>query len=353
MEGDDLPDIVGLRDAAPSRACDLVVDQLRSLIIGGQLEPGSRLPAERDLALRFQTSRATISQALRILAALGLVEIHHGSGVYASPHPDRLLTHSLELILALDRPSMIRLCEVRGWLEVGWLKQAAAIARAAEIATPVDIEAIRAEAFDRLASERRSVERWLAHDIEFHRAILRATGNMIALSMVSSVLELMASARVREYREAAPPRLVSRRVGGRGRDPRCASPTRSPPTTSRLPARPPGSIRSASRTSSRRSTRGPRPRRDRGPRRGGRAARAEAGRVRPGGRRLASAAPERSPQEEAGVPIGLTNPLAVAQAMYGRRTSRARWKPWITFSSEPSNLRSSCSMITGPSYPIA
>lgn len=195
MEGDGLPNIVGLRDAAPSRACDLVVDQLRSLIIGGQLEPGSRLPAERDLALRFQTSRATISQALRILAALGLVEIHHGSGVYASPHPDRLLTHSLELILALDRPSMIRLCEVRGWLEV------AAIARAAEIATPADVEAIRAE-LDRLASERRSVERWLAHDIEFHRAVLRATGNMIALSMVSSVLELMASARVREYREA-------------------------------------------------------------------------------------------------------------------------------------------------------
>lgn len=195
MEGGDLPEIVGLRDAAPSRACDLVVDQLRALIVEGRVEPGSRLPAERDLALRFQTSRATISQALRILAALGLVEIHRGSGVYVSPHPDRLLTHSLELILALDRPSMIRLCEVRGWLEV------AAIARAAEIATPADMEAIRAE-LDRLASERRSVERWLAHDTEFHRAILRATGNMIALSMVSSVLELMASARVREYREA-------------------------------------------------------------------------------------------------------------------------------------------------------
>lgn len=195
MEGGELPEIVGLRDAAPSRACDLVVDQLRDLIVTGQVEPGSRLPAERDLALRFQTSRATISQALRILAALGLVEIHHGSGVYVSPHPDRLLTHSLELILALDRPSMIRLCEVRGWLEI------AAIARAAEIATPDDIEVIRAE-LDRLASERRSVERWLAHDIEFHRAILRATGNILALSMVSSVLELMASARVREYREA-------------------------------------------------------------------------------------------------------------------------------------------------------
>lgn len=198
MEDPILAGVVGLRDAGPSRACDLVVAQLRELIVDGRLAPGSRLPPERDLALRFQTSRATISQALRILSALGLVDIHHGSGVYVAPHPDRLLRHSVELMLGFDRPSLIRLVEARGWMEV------AAVARAAEVAGPADVSSIR-EACELLAAERESVERWLEHDVGFHRAVLVATGNTFVVTLLSPVLELMVSARVVNYRRAGPP----------------------------------------------------------------------------------------------------------------------------------------------------
>lgn len=190
--------VVGLRDASPSRACDLVVDQLRDLILERALEPGSKLPGERDLAIRFQTSRATISQALRILSALGLVDIQHGSGVYVSPQPDRLLRHSIELLLGVDRPSMIKLVEARGWMEI------AAARRAAELASDDDLRAID-HALRDLEGERESLERWLEFDIEFHRALLSASGNSFAVALLLPVLELIASARVDTYRSAGRP----------------------------------------------------------------------------------------------------------------------------------------------------
>ena len=43
--------------------------------------------------------------------------------------------------------------------------------------------------------------------------------------------------------------------------------------------------------------------------------------------------------------------FVLTQTMYGRRTPRARMNPRLTSSSEPSKSRSSCSMITSPSYP--
>lgn len=195
MDSPELAGIVGLRDTAPSRACDIVAGQLRSLIVDGQLGPGARLPAERELAQRFQTSRATISQALRVLAALGLVEIRHGSGVYVSPQPARLVQSSIELMFGLNRESMINLVELRGWIEV------AAIARAARVRTDADVARIRT-ALSALAAERSSVRNWLALDVVFHRAIADAIPNTYAATILTTLLELMASARTEEYEEA-------------------------------------------------------------------------------------------------------------------------------------------------------
>lgn len=59
-----------------------VAEQLMSLIRGGHLAPGERLPSERDLAERFGVSRPTIREAMIALEITGLVEIRSGSGVY-------------------------------------------------------------------------------------------------------------------------------------------------------------------------------------------------------------------------------------------------------------------------------
>ncbi len=55
---------------------------LRQAITEGEFSPGERLPAERDLAQRFQASRTTVRLALSALKSQGLIGSGHGHGTY-------------------------------------------------------------------------------------------------------------------------------------------------------------------------------------------------------------------------------------------------------------------------------
>jgi GntR family transcriptional regulator/MocR family aminotransferase len=67
-------------------------EELRTKILAGQLRPGTRLPATRDLALQYGISRPTIVTAFEQLRSEGYVEGRVGSGTYVSQTlPDELL----------------------------------------------------------------------------------------------------------------------------------------------------------------------------------------------------------------------------------------------------------------------
>src|SRR5437773_12556446 len=57
-----------------------VADQLRDLIASGALLPGQRLPTEVELGAEFGVSRATVREALRLLAAHNLIRTAKGVG---------------------------------------------------------------------------------------------------------------------------------------------------------------------------------------------------------------------------------------------------------------------------------
>lgn len=64
-----------------------IADGLRDAITTGRLGSGERLPSEADLVERYGTARATVRQALAILAAEGLVVAEHGRGVFVRARP--------------------------------------------------------------------------------------------------------------------------------------------------------------------------------------------------------------------------------------------------------------------------
>lgn len=70
----------GVAVLAPSSLVELAVQQLRSEILSGALEPGERL-IEEQLTRRFGTSRAPLREALRLLGQQGLVEHSPRRGV--------------------------------------------------------------------------------------------------------------------------------------------------------------------------------------------------------------------------------------------------------------------------------
>src|SRR6218665_2184855 len=71
-----------LQTVEPQRLYRQIAEQLRKLIAGGEFAPGSRLPAERDLAKQLGVSRPSVREALIALEVEGWVEVLTGSGVY-------------------------------------------------------------------------------------------------------------------------------------------------------------------------------------------------------------------------------------------------------------------------------
>lgn len=74
--------------ARDRRALPLQVREgVRRLLVEESLGPGDRLPTEEDLADRFEVSRATLREALRLLEQDGVLEVRQGNGRYVSALP--------------------------------------------------------------------------------------------------------------------------------------------------------------------------------------------------------------------------------------------------------------------------
>ena len=160
-----------------------VVSHVRTLIERGSLRPGDRLPAERELAHQIGVSRPTVRAGLRALAAMGVVRPRHGSGTYIPDGPPTLGSEPLSFLAALHGFTREEMYEARRILEVG------AAGLAAERATPEQLATL-AEDVASLFATMHDPQRFLVHDIDFHRTIAAASGNQIVASIVEMVAGL-------------------------------------------------------------------------------------------------------------------------------------------------------------------
>lgn len=115
------------KKAKQSRVFQDVVEQIQDAILNGKLEPGTKLPPERELKDMFNTSRGTLREALRVLEQKGLIEIKLGvSGGAIVKHIDAVpIAESLELLIRSGGVSLEHLAEFRIKLEGSLVELAA------------------------------------------------------------------------------------------------------------------------------------------------------------------------------------------------------------------------------------
>jgi GntR family transcriptional repressor for pyruvate dehydrogenase complex len=169
--------------ASRTDSTEHVITYVRELIARGELRPGDRLPAERDLAAGLGVSRPTIRAGLRALAAMGVVKSKHGSGTYIPDGPPTLGSEPLRFLAALHGLSREEMYEARRVLEVS------ASGLAAKRASAEHLAGIAEEVASLFASIDDPQE-FLVHDIRFHRAVAAASGNQIIASLVEMVSAL-------------------------------------------------------------------------------------------------------------------------------------------------------------------
>lgn len=157
-----------------------VVEELGTRIVRGDIRPDTAFPKEADLESEFGVSRSVIREAVKTLAAKGLIESRTRTGIRVLPpiHWNLLDAEALAWRYAAMPPVQFfgELFEVRLMIE----PEASALA--AERATPRDLAEIDA-AFREMSEASQADTSGVEADLRFHRGILAASHNPLLLQM--------------------------------------------------------------------------------------------------------------------------------------------------------------------------
>jgi len=166
---------VPLQALEPQRLYRQIAEQVRSLIASGEFPPGSRLPAERDLAKQLAVSRPSVREALIALEVEGWVEVRTGSGVYVLARPG----HGRATQVPPTEWGPLELIRARRVIEGEIASLAATQAKRKHIKAIRDAIEFMKEDADRNVAP-------LAGDRAFHTAIATACDNVVLLETVQT-----------------------------------------------------------------------------------------------------------------------------------------------------------------------
>lgn len=181
--------IDALSSVRTGKLSGLIADQLRSVISSGFMKPGDRLPPERELVERFEASRNSVREAIKILEASGLLEVRPGSGAFVSATYARPMHDSLRTMLKMRRITVTDLTEARIVLEPGIVRLAC------EKADKKDIEALENNIREASETVRTSSSAY-SENVGFHGIVAAATHNPVIEATMDTFFTILREASV-------------------------------------------------------------------------------------------------------------------------------------------------------------
>ncbi|RDK03001.1 FadR/GntR family transcriptional regulator [Paraburkholderia lacunae] len=163
-----------------SSLTEKVVATLSDEIRRGSLRPGDRIPTEVALMKQLSVSRSVVREAMSRLQAAKVVETRHGVGTF-------VLAPAAEEPVQLPAADLSNMLDVMAIIEFRIDVEAASAAFAAARRTAQNLKQMRS-ALERFEAElERGSTDVLAHDIEFHLQIARASGNRYFFDVLSQL----------------------------------------------------------------------------------------------------------------------------------------------------------------------
>lgn len=188
------------------RTYEQVMAQIEARILDGRLKAGDKLPSERDLSAMLGVSRPSLRESLRVLEALGIVDIRAGGGADGGAvlvaQPGSGFVNLLKLQLALGHFNQRDVLDTRIALETWCCAEAAASASSSDLA---DLTAI----LDEMDSPTITASEFNRLDTAFHVRIADSTSNALASHLMSSLRTAInrqmidAYAELEDWRETA------------------------------------------------------------------------------------------------------------------------------------------------------
>jgi DNA-binding FadR family transcriptional regulator len=172
----------------PRRAFEVISEQIKDLICSGQLNPGDKLPGERELAALFKTGRMVVRESLRMLEQSGFIHIKSGykGGAFIKDIGADVMTGSIADLTKLGRISLEELTETR--IEI----ESAIIGLAAKRMTDDDLKQLwkNIEYSEQLIAEGKMVR---DGNIMFHLILAKAAKNYLLEVIIESIMNVVDS----------------------------------------------------------------------------------------------------------------------------------------------------------------
>jgi GntR family transcriptional regulator, transcriptional repressor for pyruvate dehydrogenase complex len=173
-----------------ARVSEAIVHRIKKQITEGRLLAGHKLPAEREMARQFKTSRVSVREAYRTLEEVGVLRIRRGAdgGAFIAQLDHEPVLRSLALVLGLGRTSHQELTEARMLIEPPIARLAALRARKEDV---VRLEGVLVQE-EHEAARRSGPFRPTAS--RFHRSVADCTRNLPLIVLMNALADLTSEA---------------------------------------------------------------------------------------------------------------------------------------------------------------
>jgi GntR family transcriptional repressor for pyruvate dehydrogenase complex len=163
---------------------DDIAEDLRTLILSGQLQPGQLLEPQKVMAARYGVGLSTLRESIQVLEAMGLLASHPGKGTWVRQDALNTVFNRTEVKSRLGELNAQQVYEARTVIEVGLTRFAALRA------TDEDVRLIR-KALEEMEAGILDENAFVQADLDFHLAVARAGHNHLLEQFYYLVRDLL------------------------------------------------------------------------------------------------------------------------------------------------------------------
>ncbi len=164
-----------------------IIDTIKNMIIKGEYKAGSKLPNEYELIEMLNVSRTSLREAMKVLSAIGIIEIRRGDGTYVCSQMNPSVFDDLVYGMIFDLSSSEELLELRKILDEATLRGAV------EKATEEEIKKLEENiSLQTKAVQEGFFEKAQEYDLEFHNILIECSKNVFFIRILKGVYSLFA-----------------------------------------------------------------------------------------------------------------------------------------------------------------
>lgn len=164
-----------------------IIDTIKTMIIQGDYKAGSKLPNEYELIEMMNVSRTALREAMKVLSAIGIIEIRRGDGTYVCSQMNPSVFDDLVYGMIFDLSSSEELLELRKILDEATLRTAI------EKATLDDVRKLEGNIqLQTNAIKMGCLEKAQEYDLEFHNTLIESSKNVFFIRILKGVYSLFA-----------------------------------------------------------------------------------------------------------------------------------------------------------------